>query len=249
MINTNHDDFDESRQRKAIKLKPLNQKLFGGWWICLILIVLFIWQRSTNPITSRTNSWIEMDSRNLWSMKYVSIPPVGSLVFVITSTVSGRVATMSSIPRVNCTRTRSGNVRVGQIQSETRESVTEFSFAQRKHERRDSELAYRKFKLAQSVMRGTIGADFSVLSDSFISAKFDDENSHSSANDPGGEAESEDTVKKFIQPCKCEVTPEDHFHCRSESCVNALLGYAQFNKSKRKNELIKQNQATIYKLT
>jgi hypothetical protein len=101
-----------------------------------------------------------------------------------------------------------------------------FFFLQRKHERRDSELAYRKFKLAQSVMRGTIGADFSVLNDSFMSAKFEDENSHSSVNDSATavEAESEDSVRKFIQSCKCEVTPEDHFHCRSPSCVNALLG-------------------------
>jgi hypothetical protein len=94
---------------------------------------------------------------------------------------------------------------------------------QRKHERRDSELAYRKFKLAQSVMRGTFGAELSSLSESLI-GKLEDDNQSASSMNEQLEIDSEDAIKKFVQPCSCDVSPEDHFHCRAESCVNALLG-------------------------
>ncbi|XP_035712778.1 uncharacterized protein LOC110856166 isoform X3 [Folsomia candida] len=105
----------------------------------------------------------------------------------------------------------------------------------RKHERRDAELAYRKYKLAQSLMKGSFTGDLSTLSfsDSFLANKSEEENSRSSFNESGGGGgggeggESEDRMvsyKKVIQMCNCDVTQQEHFHCKVDTCLNALLG-------------------------
>jgi hypothetical protein len=82
-------------------------------------------------------------------------------------------------------------------------------------------------------MKGTFGADFSIsgLNESMLLNKSEEENSRSSLNDGvaevGGGGESsggEDGIKKFIQMCNCDVTQQEHFHCKVDSCLNALLG-------------------------
>lgn len=97
---------------------------------------------------------------------------------------------------------------------------------QRKHERRDSELAYRRFKLAQSLMRGTLAAEISGMgiSEAMLANRSEDENnSRSSFNDNSENMDSEEIIKKFIQICKCDATSEEHFHCKVENCRNTLL--------------------------
>jgi hypothetical protein len=84
--------------------------------------------------------------------------------------------------------------------------------------------------LAQSLMKGNFGADLSGLNfnDSFPTNKSEEENSRSSFNDGTEGGDSEDKMKKFIQMCNCDVTHQEHFHCKVDSCLNALLVYVSF---------------------
>ncbi|CAG7726787.1 unnamed protein product [Allacma fusca] len=75
-------------------------------------------------------------------------------------------------------------------------------------------------------MRGTFGAELSALNvgETFLNAsKSEEENSRSSNNDHG-DLDSEEVTKKFLQTCTCEASDEEHFHCKLDSCANALLG-------------------------
>ena len=77
-------------------------------------------------------------------------------------------------------------------------------------------------------MRGTFGAELTGLSvgDSLslnASMKSEEENSRSSATEHG-DLDAEELMKKFIQPCKCDQSEDEHFHCKVDTCANAVLG-------------------------
>lgn len=99
---------------------------------------------------------------------------------------------------------------------------------QRKHERRDSEVAYRKYKLLQTVKRGTLSTDLSspLWKESLLAVKPEDEeeNSHSSTDLNNSRVDLDEIFKKFIsQLCKCNDSKHEHYHCRVECCSNAVL--------------------------
>ncbi|ODN04588.1 Transcription factor castor [Orchesella cincta] len=118
----------------------------------------------------------------------------------------------------------------------------------RKHERRDSELAYRRFKLAQSLMRGTLAAEMSGMgiSEAMLANKSEDENnSRSSFNDNPTDVDSEEIIKKFIQICQCDAAPEEHFHCKVENCRNSLLGTAEIASDHSRNHELEDRISSL----
>jgi len=74
-------------------------------------------------------------------------------------------------------------------------------------------------------MRGAFGPEMTALAfnESLLAKSEEDTNSRSSFSE-APDIDSEEVIKKFIKICQCEVSDDEHFHCKLESCNNALLG-------------------------
>lgn len=75
-------------------------------------------------------------------------------------------------------------------------------------------------------MRGTLAAEISGMgiSEAMLANRSEDENnSRSSFNDTTENIDSEEIIKKFIQICQCDSSPDEHFHCKVENCRNVML--------------------------